>query len=75
MSENSKQLQKGDVIRLRNGGPKMTVVGFDGEGVDCVFTAGSQQQTVWVSLACPIKVGKRRRQPESEEVGMIKKMA
>jgi uncharacterized protein YodC (DUF2158 family) len=65
MREGSVPLQVGDVFRLQYGSPKMTVIDIDGEGANCVWLAGSGEQTAWVSFACPMKIGKRSSSQES----------
>ena len=37
MSDNATQFQVGDVVRLKSGGPDMTVKRLMGVGADCVW--------------------------------------
>jgi uncharacterized protein YodC (DUF2158 family) len=41
MSENHMGFQLGDIVRLKSGGPKMTVRKLMGVGVDCVWFEGN----------------------------------
>ena len=43
MSGNVTQFQVGDVVRLKSGGPDMTVKGLMGVGADCVWFRGSNR--------------------------------
>jgi uncharacterized protein YodC (DUF2158 family) len=56
--ENHKQIREGDVVQFSLGGRKLTVLKLDGDGAECRWLAGSQEQTVWVSFACVKKVGR-----------------
>lgn len=71
MDENPLKIRKGDVVRLRSGGQKMTVAGLDGQGADCVWVVGSQQQAAWVSFACMARAGKLRRWHRAEAVKAV----
>lgn len=61
--ENHKQIREGDVVQFSLGGQKMTVLKLDGNGAECRWLAGSQEQTVWVSFACVKKVGRLPQVP------------
>jgi uncharacterized protein YodC (DUF2158 family) len=56
--ENHKQIREGDVVQFSLGGQTMTVLKLDGDGAECRWLAGSQEQTVWVSFAGVKKVGR-----------------
>ena len=43
MSDNATQFQVGDVVRLKSGGPDMTVKRLMGVGVDCVWFQGDDR--------------------------------
>jgi uncharacterized protein YodC (DUF2158 family) len=56
--ENHEQIRAGDVVQFSLGGQQMTVLKLDGDGAECRWLAGSQEQTVWVSFACVKKLRK-----------------
>ena len=60
VSDKAMQIHIGDVVKLTSGGVKMTVVRIDGSGADCAWSAGSREQTAWVSFACMAKTEKRQ---------------
>lgn len=43
MSDNATQFQVGDVVRLKSGGPDMTVKRLMGVGADCVWFQGDNR--------------------------------
>jgi uncharacterized protein YodC (DUF2158 family) len=43
MSDNTTQFQVGDVVRLKSGGPDMTVKRLMGVGADCVWFQGGNR--------------------------------
>jgi len=54
--KNHREIREGDVVRLRSGGPQMTVLKLDGDGAVCSWLVGSQAQIAWVSFACAEKI-------------------
>ena len=43
MGDNATQFQVGDVVRLKSGGPDMTVKRLMGAGADCVWFQGNDR--------------------------------
>lgn len=65
MQNNESPIRKGDIVRLRFGRGKMSVLEVDPDGATCVYH-DSGNQVVWVALQCLVRKGQR---PRSAVVG------
>jgi uncharacterized protein YodC (DUF2158 family) len=55
-AQNHREIREGDVVRLRSGGPQMTVLKLDGDGAECSWLVGCQAQIAWVSFATAVQI-------------------
>lgn len=57
MSDNATQFQAGDVVRLKSGGPDMTVKRLMGVGADCVWFQGDNRlEEAWFEFDLLMRV-------------------
>jgi uncharacterized protein YodC (DUF2158 family) len=53
----TEQLREGDVVRLKSGGPAMTIVGYEEDkGVKCKWFDGNKVQEDWFPMYSIVKV-------------------
>jgi uncharacterized protein YodC (DUF2158 family) len=50
------QLREGDVVRLKSGGPPMTIVGYSESNVQCKWFDGNKVQEDWFPMYSITKV-------------------
>jgi hypothetical protein len=60
MQSNESPIRKGDIVRLRFGRGKMSVLEVDQDGATCLLL-DSGDQVVWVALQCLVRKSLRPR--------------